>query len=363
MTGLVPFGWNDEVAAQSATVRTEENLRAEPNGAVVGRLSPGTQVVAGETQGSWRQVTVEGFLWAQSLQVRTFGSFDLVVSAPDGENLRRSPSGDIVGRLSSGTLLEEVERIPGWIRVRRTAWIWGPSLTIAAAPAPAATPSPAPTAPPAASPAPAPSSMAGSAVPPSPPSGAGTPTALDAASVGGAPQGWVRSGADGTRILVSPDGDALGRVEPGSDLRVMAREGNWARVQVEGWVWMPVLGPAAGGETLGDPTVLAGVRIRDLVTDFERYRGRLIEVDLQFISMERAEQVRTDFYEGEPFLLTRSVEQERSFVYVAIPAGRMAEVQSLAPLERIRIVGRVRSGAAAFTGSPILDLMEMTRLR
>jgi hypothetical protein len=132
-------------------------------------------------------------------------------------------------------------------------------------------------------------------------------------------------------------------------------------VLVEGWVWMPVLD--LGGETIGDPTIVRGVEIRELSANFDRYRGRLVEVDLQFISLERAEQVRSDFYEGEPFLLTRALDQDRTFVYVAVPAGRLAEVQSLAPLERIRIVGRARSGAATFTGSPILDLMDLTRVR
>jgi hypothetical protein len=161
--------------------------------------------------------------------------------------------------------------------------------------------------------------------------------------------------------MLTPGGEAVGRVEPGTDLRVVARDGNWARVLVEGWVWMPVLD--LGGETVGDPTIVRGVEIRDLSANFDRYRGRLVEVELQFISLERAEQVRSDFYEGEPFLLTRAIDQDRTFVYVAVPAGQLAEVQSLAPLERIRIVGRARSGAAAFTGSPILDLMDLTRVR
>ena len=35
------------------------------------------------------------------------------------------------------------------------------------------------------------------------------------------------------------------------------------------------------------------------------YRGELLQWDLQFISLERAEEIRTDFYANEPFLLTR----------------------------------------------------------
>jgi len=351
--GFVLGGGIGEVAAQQGTIRVEENLRAEPSGTIIGRLSPGTRVVAVESQGSWSRITIEGFVWAQALQVRTSGSFDLIVAVSDGENLREAPAGAILGRLNSGTLLEEVERIPGWIRVRRTAWIWTPSLTLAATPA---------AAPPAGRGGGAPLAEAPPANPPAA-SPLLVPTASDlvATELSGRTEGWVQSGAGGTRMTIAPNGAAIGRVEPGTDLRVVGREGNWARVLVEGWVWMPALG--AGGETVGDPTIARGVEIRDLLTNFDRYRGRLVEVELQFISLERAEQIRSDFYEGEPFLLTRAIDQDRTFVYVAVPPGRLAEVQSLAPLERIRIVGRARSAAAVFTGSPILDLMELTRVR
>jgi SH3-like domain-containing protein len=339
-----------EAAAQEGTVQVEENLRAEPSGAVVARLSPGVRVAVGDSEGSWSRVTIEGFVWAQSLQVRTSGSFDLVVAASEGENLRDSPSGAILGRLNSGTLLEEIERIPGWIRVRRTAWIWTPSLTLAPARAAESAGGAGPV---------TSSSLSSSAASATALAPVVTEPSLEASEL--ITEGWVRSGTNGTRLLLSPEGDALGRIEPGTNLRIVAREGNWARVQVDGWVWMPPL--AVGGETVGDPTIIRGVQIRDLSANFDRYRGRLVEVDLQFISLERAEQVRSDFYAGEPFLLARALDQERTFVYVAIPEGRLAEVQALAPLERIRIVGRARSGAAAFTGSPILDLMELARVR
>jgi len=78
--------------------------------------------------------------------------------------------------------------------------------------------------------------------------------------------------------------------------------------------------------------------------------------------MERAEKIRTDFYEGEPFLLARTSTSGRSFVYVAVPPDRLGAVEGLIPLERVNVVGRIRTGAAALTGNPILDLIELTRL-
>jgi hypothetical protein len=143
---------------------------------------------------------------------------------------------------------------------------------------------------------------------------------------------------------------------------VLSREGNWARVQLEGWVWIPYFAPDTA-QAAGGGSVLTGIQVRDLTSDFERLRGRLVEMQLQFISLERAERLRTDFYEGEPFLLARSLAEDRAFVYVAVPPERVAGLGVLTPLERILVVGRVRSGAASFTGSPILDLVELERAR
>ena len=92
------------------------------------------------------------------------------------------------------------------------------------------------------------------------------------------------------------------------------------------------------------------------------YRGQVVEWDLQFISLERAEEIRTDFYETEPFLLTRVGDGDEAFVYVAVPPERLAEAERLDPLERIRVLGRVRTGSARLTGSPILELLSFERI-
>ena len=109
-------------------------------------------------------------------------------------------------------------------------------------------------------------------------------------------------------------------------------------------------------------SIVSSLTPEEVGRDPERFRGQVVDWELQFVSRETAERVRTDFYEGEPFLLTRATSPERAFVYVAIPPERLAEVEGLIPLERIRVVGRIRTGAAALTGNPILDLLELTRI-
>lgn len=322
-------------AQSTARVRTEENVRREPNGEIVARLSPGALLPVVGRQDRWIQVDVEGWVWERSLQATSQAGFDLVVSPAEGENLRAAPSGDIVGRVGRGTFLEELERRPGWIRVRRRAWIWAESVLETTTPA-------------ATAPAPSPAAGGGSAAAsPGPGAAARAPS--------------VSVGAPGTPLLSAPNGDTLARTLRTTDLEVVAREGNWARVRLEGWVWLPRQGPAASPS--GDAAAGTPLTPRDLAADPTGHHGRMVTWELQYISTERAEKVRTDFFEGEPFLLTRYGGGDGPFVYVAVPTERVTEFQGLVPLERLQVTGRVRTGASSLTGTPIVDLVALERLR
>jgi hypothetical protein len=118
---------------------------------------------------------------------------------------------------------------------------------------------------------------------------------------------------------------------------------------------------ARGGAAAG--AAPATLTPQELTTDPEAHAGRVVSWALQFISLERAEAIRTDFRQGEPFLLTRYGGRDGPFVYVAVPPERVTEVQGLVPLERITVTARVRTGASALTGSPIVDLLSFERAR
>jgi hypothetical protein len=306
--------------AQETTVRVrvEENFRVAPQGEILGRVQPGVTLSVVSLQDSWAQVELEGWMWTPSLLATTQGGFDLRIGVEGGENLRDAPQGELRARLVRGTLLERVEEIEGWHRVRRVGWIWRESVQV----------------------------RAGAA--------STTPVRTAPASI---PEGWWRSGQGGSAILSGPDGDTLARSSSGTELEVLSRQGSWARVRLEGWIWAPV------GETPSDSTgapPLTEATPGEVTRNPDAYRGRVVSWELQFVSLERAERVRTDFYEGEPFLLARSV-PDNTFVYVAVPPERLLEVEGLIPLERLRIVGRIRTGSAALTGNPILDLLDLTR--
>jgi len=302
-------------------VRVEENVRAEPQGTIIARAVAGTSLPILQVQGRWVQVELQGWIWSRSVQATDRQGFDLRVSASPEENLRAEPSGTVEVRLMEGALLDQVEEMPGWTRVRRVAWIWGPSLDMENTP--------------------------------SAPEGAPEPRPEEGA--GG--MDWWQAGSSGAWILTGPDGDTLGLGRPGTELRVLARQGGWSRVRLEGWVWTP---PGTGAD-LPPARMIADATPEDVAREPDVYRGQVVSWDLQFISLEEAERVRTDFYEGEPFLLTRATSAGRAFVYVAVPPERLGEVGGLVPLERIRVVGRIRTGSAALTGNPILDLLDLTR--
>ncbi len=334
---LLPALPRPSAAQSEARARVRENFRREPQGLVLGRVEPGARFEVLETDGGWSRVGVEGWMWTASLQTTTREGFALVVSAQGGENLRAEPSGAILGRLEEGVLLEELGSRPGWTRVRRVGWIWTASLETLAAAAPTAAPSPA--------------SSSSSSSSSGPAGGAGP-----SASAADAPPAVFLGLPAGSALLVAPGGDTLARAVGDLDVQVIAREGGWARVRMEGWTWAP-----------DAPTPVAAADVQEITPAMltaeggERHLGRGVRWTVQFISLERAEAVRTDFFEGEPFLLVRHGGPDGPFVYIAVPPDRISEVEGLTPLERITVTGRIRSVSSALTGTPIIDLLDIRR--
>ena len=296
------FAVGEFVEGQSGTLTTEENFRAQQNGILLGQLRAGMSLEVLEATDDWLQFDLDGWIWDRSLQAVDRGRFDLVVSVEGGENIRGAPNGEVLGHLEQGTLLETVERVPGWIRVRRRAWVWRRSVALFGAD-------------------------------PSGDSAERSGFTMSSSVIDGGE--WaLGSSANGT-ILSAPDGDTLAISAPSTNLRVLAREGNWARVRLEGWIWLPENADGGFGASVRVDVTLANVMAAP-----DDYRGEVLQWDLQFISLERAEEIRTDFYAMEPFLLTRMRDGDEGFVYVAVPPERLAEARGLIPLERIRVLGR-----------------------
>jgi len=319
------------LSGQLATVDVEENLRAEPNGTILASVLPGTLVSVRDRTERWARVELEGWVWSRSVGPSDREGHDLVVTVSPGENLRAEPNGTVLARLREGMLLEAVERTESWIRVRRIASMWRPSLRFEEVSAP----------------------VAGRDETSGPPPGSSE--SADAAN--DLPSdAWIPVPSGGP-LRVAPDGDTLVVLPTGSEVQLLGRRGSWARVRLEGWVWAPAAPPDSTPTSTGP----ARIEVDDVRAAPERYVGRVVTWTLHFISQERAERGRSELFGGEPFLLAREVDEPGGFVYVTVPPDRLGEVEGLVPLERFTVVGRLRSGRADLTGNPILDLIELRR--
>lgn len=318
LLAALPRGAAAAQASPAIVQAAGENLRAEPSGKILAVVRGAAAVEVVGERGRWREVDLEGWIWA--LSVGPTGAGSLQVDAADGENLRAEPNGRILARLEQGVVIDEVERRGRWVRVRRRAWMWAASLRPAGEARRGAPSRPA-------------------SVPPSAPSAGG-------------PERRAVPG-EGAVLRVSPDSTELATLAPGAEVEVLERRGEWARVRVEGWIPEP---PPAGA---GQEPPLAGITAMELGDHPERYQGKRLAWSVQFISLERAERIRTEFYEGEPFLLARGPGEDRPIVYLAVPPELMGRVETLEPLDRLDVVGRVRTPRSPLTGAPVLDLLEI----
>jgi len=337
LLALALIAWVGKGDAFAQTVRVsvpQENFRKEPRVTSSNRLATvfeGAELEVEARQGGWLRASLDGWIWTPSVSSTDRDGFDLIVSSPGGENLRESPDGGArrVARLLRGMLIDRETTQGNWTRVRRTAWIWSePVMDVETA---------ASGGPPADEAAPAPTSTVEEERPPAP---AELPDRIVVADAG-------------LGLQVSPSGDTLALLRPSADLEVLARQGSWARVRVEGWVWVPSTLPADSALATEDLTPA------DVMANPNQYRGRQVRWRLQYVSVERAEPARVDFYENEPFILARAAEGEQGFVYVAVPPELLAEAEALRPLQVIQVLGRVRTGRSALMGHPVIDLIAL----
>jgi hypothetical protein len=306
-------------------------------------------VSAGKTQGAWAEVTLTGWIIASSVGATSRDGFDVMVTASDGENLREAPNGDVLARVRKGTLLRKLSVRNGWVRVKRTGWvprrliaapIETAALTARQGPAPA---KPAPAKPAAPKPAPAKSSQAQRGAQRQAPT---TPTPIVAEA--GGEETRVET-ARASTLSVTPEGGQLATLEPGTEGRIVARAGDWVRVQLEGWMRESDLKPASDG-------ALLGVSAAEIRADPQRYVGKTVEWRVQFIAIQTADELRSELPPGQPFLLTRGPLPEPGFVYVIVPRDQLSQFQALAALQELTLRVIVRAPRTKYLATPVVEL-------
>jgi hypothetical protein len=277
---------------------------------------------------------VEGWIYRPSTSPTKRDGFDLVVTSEEGENLRRVPNGQIVGRAREGTLLEQVGEKGKWFRVRRDGWV-----PRAAVPAKTAAGASADTNPPAqgraqraqqarARPASAPPAVA-----------AQPPVSIEGVET-------IREAG----LSRMPDSAPTSTLPTGTPARVIGRSGEWVRVQVEGWVRESDLKPAEAG-------VLAGISAAEVRAAPDRFVGQTLDWRLQVIAVQLADELRPEMRSGQPYLLTRGPLPEPGFVYVTIPPERLAEFRALPPLHEMVMRVNLKAARTRYLATPVAELV------
>jgi hypothetical protein len=313
----------------------------EAGGKRLARVARGAILVGGESQDDWQAVTLEGWIFATSVGPTPRAGYDIGVTRAPEENLRSAPAGALIGKLPQGFLLTRVaEGSSGrWVHVTRAGWVEKSAVEPVAPVAHSGTA----TADSDSTPRPAPSRRPAAGLPDT---AAPAPGILDPSRV---------ESARRTVLYRAPEGPPAGTLAPSAPLRVLGRSGDWTRVQLEGWVRSADL-------EIAPPGVLVGITAAELRADPQRYTGQLLRWTLQYISQQKADELRPEIPNGATYCLARGPLPEHGFVYVVIPEAKRAQLESLTPLATIQVTARVRTGRTRFLGTPVLDLISLETL-
>lgn len=280
---------------------TDTRFYKAPSSQALGTLVAGSDVKPGRTSGRSVEVTLEGWIAARSVGPFKRDGFNAVTTR--SESLRDAPNGNTIARLMNGVGFVKSETQGDWVRVRRTVWIDSRAVS-GGITAPAAV----------------------------------VPEGPDRVEVG------VR-----TPLSLTPGGSTLGAVDSGAFARLIARSGGWSRIQVEAWV------PDSAVSST-PPGVLVGLTQAEIRSDPARYIGQVVQWRLQFVSLQKADELRPEMPEGASYLLTRGPLPEPGFVYVIIPSDQRTRFEALPALKELLVRGKIRSAATKYLPTPVLEL-------
>ena len=296
------------------------------NGRRVARLARGAVVTGGTARGDWQQVTLDGWIFATSVGKSDRPDFDLLVTRAPNENLRTAPAGPLLAELAQGFGLKRVAAGADsgrWVHVTRDGWVQQTAITQV------------------------PAVIATRTV-----DSTSTDTTQARVTPGQAVDSSRAQPVHMTTLYRAPDGPEAGTIAAETPLRVLTRNGEWTRVQFEGWI--------KGGELQAAPSgVQVGVTAAELRAEPQRYVGQMLRWRLEFIAVQKADDLRPDIPGGATYLLARGPLPERGFVYVIVPEAKLASVHSLTPLVTLQIIARVKSGRSRYLGNPVVELITL----
>jgi hypothetical protein len=297
----------------------------------IAQLTRGAVLAGGATRNDWIQVTLDGWIFSTSVGKSDKPEYDLLVTRAPNENLRAAPAGPLVAELAEGFGLKRTspDSSGRWVHVTRDGWMQRSALAPLADVVAART---------------ADTSQGRDSQPVLPP----TPNPQAPAPVDSSRAQPVRM----TTLYRAPGGPEAGTVATETPLRVLSRNGEWTRVQFEGWV--------KGGDLQAAPAgVLVGVTAAELRAEPQRYVGQVLRWNLEFIAIQQADELRPDIPSGSTYVLARGPLPERGFVYIVVPESKLPPFRALNPLAPIQVTARVRNGRSRYLGNPVVDLISL----
>ncbi|MBX3173466.1 MAG: SH3 domain-containing protein [Gemmatimonadaceae bacterium] len=346
---LLAAPMSDGLSAQQRLTADAE-VRAAPTGNVVATLRNGTAWTTGSARGGWTELTISGWVETSRFAGPRESFPQSINEDTDGWRIREEPSlnGRILGEFKGGAGLHVAERRGNWARIRREVWVQSSLLARVQASANAATAPAASTAPPRGTPTPATSTRGTT-----PATSAPTAASQDPAASSGGGAGPLRVTAT-TPLLAGPGGETLGSVNSGAVATPLARERGWVKVQVEAWVLDSMLLPTDSG-------FVGSLSAADLRLKPDEYRGRVVRWEVQVVGLQYADPLRRDLADGEPFLLAVGPRGEEAILYFAIPPSLIEQAKAIPPMSTVSLTARVRNGRSRPTGTPVLDLLSISR--
>jgi hypothetical protein len=146
---------------------------------------------------------------------------------------------------------------------------------------------------------------------------------------------------------------AVGQIAKGAPVEVVARDRDWVRVRLEGWV--------READLVVADTTLRPLSAADIRANPAGALGKLVRWDVEIVALQTADPLRSALARGEQYLLALGPGAEKTLVYIVVPTGLLANARSLPPLAQVTVTARVRNGRSEPAGVPILDLQSLTR--
>lgn len=146
---------------------------------------------------------------------------------------------------------------------------------------------------------------------------------------------------------------AVGQLAKGATVEVVARDRDWVRVRVEGWV--------READLMVADSTLRPLSAADIRSDPAGSQGKLVRWQVEAVALQTADPLRTGLQTGEQYLLALGPGAEKTLMYIAVPESLLTMARSLPPLADVIVTARVRNGRSEPAGVPILDLQSLTR--